>query len=157
MKTWTVDEMMEEKPCAKYTEKVIKNLWAGREQLSLIDILALDIPSADRMWAVWRQDTLTKDQEKSLLDKIVTRAVTNHALNCKIKAVEKWAQKWLSGEDRSQEADWAAAWAANRADRAAYWAARARWESARAVAEAAWAAAEEEYDLQVLDVLSIIS
>ena len=66
---------------------------------------------------------------------------------CKDEQWNKWADKWMSGEDRSEEAAWAA-WGASsaRAERAARaWAAReaaARAAAAaEAAAEAAWAAA----------------
>ena len=54
---------------------------------------------------------------------------------CKDRTFASWANKWLSGEDRSAAtARWAeAAWAAE--------AARAAWATARAAATAAWAAA----------------
>jgi hypothetical protein len=50
-----------------------------------------------------------------------------------------WADKWLSGEDRSSEAAWAAEAAAEAAEAAA-WAAEAAAEAAAAAAWAAWAA-----------------
>jgi hypothetical protein len=35
------------------------------------------------------------------IERIVERAIRNHALHCDIVAVEQWATCWLSGEDRS--------------------------------------------------------
>jgi len=54
-----------------------------------------------------------------------------------------WADRWLSGEDRSAEAAWAAqatSWAAYAAQAAASWAAHAAARAAAAAAWAAWAA-----------------
>ncbi len=101
MKTWTVDEMLAEKPCEKYTRSVITSLWAGRERLTLQDILGLDISARDRMWVVWRPGALLKEQQKSLLETILVRCITTHALHCGIAKVESWAQKWISNENRS--------------------------------------------------------
>ena len=56
MKTWTVAQMLAEKPCSKYTEEVLTKLWAGRETVTLIDILDMDIPDKDKMWGAWRGD-----------------------------------------------------------------------------------------------------
>ena len=146
MKTWTVAQMLAEKPCSKYTEEVLTKLWAGRKKVTLLDILDMDIPDKDKMWGAWKG--LTKKQTVAVLDRIVTRAVTNYALNCGVPEVQQWAADWLSGKDRSTEAArtaraaWAAeaaraAWAARAAGAAeAAWAARA----AGAAAEAAWAA-----------------
>ena len=111
MKTWTVNQMLEEKPCAQYTKGVLTKLWAGREVVDWLDIEKMDIPDADKMWGVWRG--LTKTQIDLVLEKIVTRTITNHALHCGIPSVEKWAVGWLSGEDRTAGA---AAWAARAAE-----------------------------------------
>jgi hypothetical protein len=141
MKTWTVKQMLAEKPCEQYTEEVLTKLWAGCEKVSWLDIEKMDILDADKMWGAWKG--LTKKQTDLVLEKIVTRAITNHALHCGVPAVEKWAGNWLSGEDRS-------AWAAEAA-RAAAWAAARAAEAARAAARAA------ELKLQVADVLAVLT
>ncbi len=38
--------------------------------------------------------------------RIITCAVTNCALHCGIPGVERWAQQWLSGEDRTVRETW---------------------------------------------------
>ena len=78
MKTWTVKQMLEKKPCEQYTEEVLTKLWAGREKVTLLDIIDMDIPDADKLWGAWRG--LTKRQADLVLDKVVNRAITNHAL-----------------------------------------------------------------------------
>jgi len=99
-------------------------------------------------WLLWQLDRLppaTQDQLQPqiarAIEVIVTSAIVEHALDCGVEAVEKWAARWLSGEDRSAWAARAAAAAAAavEAARAAAWAARAAAEAAEA-AEAAWAA-----------------
>ena len=167
MKSWTIGEMLNERPCAEYPRNRIEDLWSGRERLSLRDILRLDIPASDRIWVVCRPGAMTDEQRAAWLERIVTRSVKDHALNCGILTVEAWARNWLNGSDRSRaeaaraaaetEASWAAreaaaaaAWAAAReAAAAAAWAAEteaeatraASWAAARAAADAADAAA----------------
>ena len=100
-----------------------------------------DVSTADRLWVFWR--AATQDQRAATLERIVTRAVTNRCLDCGIDAVEQWAARWLSGEDRSGKAAKAAAELLDTgcAARAAEWmAARAARAAARAAAEAEWAA-----------------
>ena len=80
---------------------------------------------------------MTKKQTKAVLEKIVTRAVTKHALYCGVASVEAWARDWLSGKDRT------AAWAA------AAWAAGA--------ADAAEAAREAEVKHQIADVRAVLA
>jgi hypothetical protein len=178
MKTWTVKQMLAEKPCEQYTEEVLTKLWAGCEKVSWLDIEKMDILDADKMWGAWKG--LTKKQTDLVLEKVVTRAITNHALHCGVPAVEKWAGNWLSGEDRSARAAKAAAsaaWAAKaeEAEATAWAAASAAWaakaEEAEATAwwaaaSAAWAAKAEEAEatawaaelkLQVADVLSVLT
>jgi hypothetical protein len=48
----TVDQIMSLDPCPDYPRKVVTRLWAGRVSLSLSEILDLDIPASDRVWAV---------------------------------------------------------------------------------------------------------
>ena len=55
MKTWTVKQMLAEKPCDRYTEEVLTKLWAGREKVTLLDILDMDIPDADKLYGQQRQ------------------------------------------------------------------------------------------------------
>ena len=134
MKSWTIDEMLAERPCEEYTQERITELWAGRERLSLLEILDLPILAKDIVWVICRRNALTPEQQAEWLECIVTRAIRNHALNCGIPTVEAWAQNWLDGTDRSSTA--AAAWAAW----TAVWASEAAWE-ARAATWTAWAAA----------------
>ena len=167
MKSWTIGEMLNERPCTKYTQERITELWAGRERLTLLEVLDLPILAEDIVWVICRKNALTPEQQAEWLECIVTRAIRNHALNCGILTVEAWARNWLNGSDRSRaeaaraaaetEASWAAreaaaaaAWAAAReAAAAAAWAAEteaeatraASWAAARAAADAADAAA----------------
>ena len=159
MKTWTVEQMLAERPCPQYTEEALTKLWAGRGVVSLPDILNMEIPDVDKMWGSWRG--LTKKQTGLVLEKIITRAVTNHALHCGVLPVEKWADGWLSEKDRSAEAAgaaaraaWAveAAWAAWAAEAAAWaaWAAGAAARAAGAAARAAGAAARATMQEKIL-------
>jgi hypothetical protein len=91
--------------------------------------------------------------ERVPLPEVTTEQIIKFAIHCAKqqvcngKAWNKWADNWLSGEDRSQRAAWAAAWAvawaslaASWASRAASWTAEFKWAAARAAAEAALAA-----------------
>jgi hypothetical protein len=155
MRYWTIDEMQAERPCEEYTRERITELWAGRERLTLMEVLDLPIPAKDIVWVICRNNALTPDQLAEWMERIVTRAIRLHVLNCGIPAVEEWARNWLDGTDRSSESAKAAraateAWEAAKAARAAAapaaaWAAEvAAWEAAEtatwAAGEAAWAA-----------------
>lgn len=45
---------------------------------------------------------LTPDQRSRFLNRVVDRAIRNHALNCGIARVEKWASEWLDGVESSR-------------------------------------------------------
>ena len=173
MKTWTVDEMLAEKPCGwdadGYTRERLEGLFDGRDSMSTLDVCDLDIPPSDIVWVACRG--LGDQDRETWLELIVTRAVTSHALRCGIPDVEAWARNWLSREDRTADAAEAAraiaaARAAARA--AADVAARAAWAAADAAeaaytgaaANAAWAtraAAEAaERQLQVEDLRTVL-
>ena len=177
MKTWTVEERVAERPCPEYTRERIAELWAGREALSLLDILDVPIAAQDRVWVACLPAALPAAVQDAWLERIVSRAVTTHALRCGIPAVEVWAQSWLDGTDRTgaaaRAAARAAAWAAAEAARAAGEAAREAARAARAAAwaaveaagaaareaarEAAWAARAAEREQQIDDLRQILS
>jgi len=49
---YRVDDVLMRRQCAEYEERNIRELFAGRESLSLDEIIALDIPDADKFWAL---------------------------------------------------------------------------------------------------------
>ena len=171
MTTWTIDQMLAEHPCAGYDRARITDLWAGRDAIATRDILVLDIPAVDRIWAALHDPII----RPRVVERIVTRAVTTHALTCGVPAVETWARRWLSGDDRTQAAACAAGAAgaaraagaagaaeAARAARAAWaaWAARAAeaaWAAwAAEAAEAAGAAEAAEWARQLADIRAVL-
>jgi hypothetical protein len=92
-------------------------------------------------WLIWQAGRLPAERLLAVLpallravNRIVDRAVRDHALPC--AATREWAERWLSGEDRTWEGAEEAAMAAvaARAAEAAAWAAE----------EAAWAAEEAD-------------
>ena len=144
MKTWSIDEMLDEDPCDKYHDRdLLERLWAGRERLSILDVLRLSIPADDRLWVATRPGALDASVQSRWIEGIVTRAINRALEVCDVPEFAAWASRWLDGTDRSAETAWesyAAARAALElagAAEAAMWAARA---AARA-AEAGWAAA----------------
>ena len=118
MKSWTIDEMLAERPCEEYTQERITELWAGRERLTLLEVLDLPILAKDIVWVICLRNALTPEQQAEWLERIVTRAIRNHALNCGIPTVEAWAQNWLDGTDRRSTAE------AARAARSTCWGSR---------------------------------
>lgn len=60
----TVADVMRWRPC--YSRDRIKELFAGRTRLTALDILDLDVPVADRFWAVLRETFLPREQIVSL-------------------------------------------------------------------------------------------
>jgi cobalamin biosynthesis Mg chelatase CobN len=137
MTTWTIDQMLAERPCPKYDRARITRLWAGRDAITTRDILALDIPAADRVWAALQDRAI----RQRVAERIVTRAVTTYALTCGEPAVETWARQWLSGENRTAAAARAAAEAA-------------AWAAAEA---AAWGAEAAEQDQQIADLRALMA
>ena len=132
--TYTLERIMALRPCSAYPRSRVRALFGDRKSASLTEILAdTRIPPRDRVWIVCQPSVLTRAQRSAWLERIIARAVTAHALHCGAPQVERWAQAWLDGSDRTRQSA-AEAEEAARAARAA-WAARA----ARA-ARAAWAA-----------------
>jgi hypothetical protein len=63
MQTFTIDEIMDLKPCNEYTRERVEELWDGRESLSLLEICDLPIPVDDIFWVVLLNSDLS-DQVK---------------------------------------------------------------------------------------------
>jgi hypothetical protein len=90
-------------------------------------------------WMLWALEGAGYPIPWDVVDGIVDRAVREHALRCGIPEIERWARRWLSGDDRSDAAAAWAAWAAaHAAEAAASGAYAAAW--ADAAADAARAA-----------------
>jgi len=49
-KKYTVTDIMNKEPCPDYTEEVVTELWAGREELTFKEVCNLDIAIDDRVW-----------------------------------------------------------------------------------------------------------
>jgi len=117
MTTYTIAAVRAMRPCQPtYTTSYLTDLFAGRETVTILDVFDAPIPDADKVWFAVQPGVITKMQIDEFLERTVTRAVTNHALHCGVPEVEEWAKKWLSGEDRSARAAYAAARAADVAD-----------------------------------------
>ena len=112
MKTVTLDQVMSWHPCRDYTRDRIAGLFAGREGLSAIDILGLDIPAKDRVWSVLHKELMTLAQMRQFATACAERAIRKVKTVYKDPAWNAWADAWLSGADRSSKAALAAAaWA----------------------------------------------
>ena len=155
MRTFTVDEMMNCKPC--YTRDRVVELWVGRERCGAHEIINMPIPSEDKIWALSLDGVLTADINQRWKDVFVARVVTNHALTyTACPEVVEWAKAWLGG-NRAASAAWSAAESA--AMSAARLAARsAAWSAAESAAESvAWLAARSaEHDQQIEDLRAIL-
>ena len=123
------------------------------------------VPAGDRLWPFFR--AASQAAQAVVANRAADRQVRAHCLHCGIKTVERWAARWLSGEDRSAAAAWASAsraaraaeeapWAAGRAPRAA---AKAAAAAARAALRpAAWVATwAAERRAQLADAIQVLS
>ena len=171
--TITIDDVMSLDPCSEWPRSRVAGVFGDHASLSLQEILTNeDIPIADRIWLTFRPTVLAPSVRAAAINAIVTRAVRNHALPC--GATKAWAERWLSGDDRTAAAAYAAREAARAAKAAAVAAAKAAvaaawaaWADDAAAAAAPWAAARtayaareaacaEEYRLQIADVLDAL-
>ena len=132
----TADQIISWRPCYRYPDDRVHALVPGLG-LTPLEIAALDIPHADRVWVLLRPKVLGEQGLQVALDRIAVRTVTNHALHCGVPGVEQWAQRWLDGTDRTE--------AAAEAARAAAWA-----------AETAEAARAAEHMLQLYDIVHVL-
>ena len=67
----TKDQVISLKMCESYSTGRVLSLFADRETLSLSDILALDIPSIDKIWIIDKTGLLTEDQHSKIHSSIM--------------------------------------------------------------------------------------
>ena len=97
----TADQIISWRPCPDYPDGRVRQLVPG-QGLTPLEIAALEIPHADRVWVLLRPEVLGEQGLQVALDRIAVRTVTNHALHCRVPVVEGWAQRWLDGTDRTE-------------------------------------------------------
>jgi len=128
----TVELVQSWEPCEDYPEERLRELLG--DGLAPLEVAEVDIPVDDRIWALLRREVLGAGLDR-VLDAIVERAIRRSLGRSGVVAWEAWAERWLSGEDRSAGAAYAARAAAGAAAYAAAYAAYAA-----DAADAAWAA-----------------
>ncbi|MCP4213879.1 MAG: hypothetical protein GY765_04440 [bacterium] len=171
----TVKQVLSWHPCEDYTQERIEKLWDGREALSGLEILGLDISVEDRFWALFRNHFFS-DRELRLMACDFAESVLylyDGDSNAPAEAI-RIARLFADGKATREELDAAyvaaraAARAANAASYAAADAARdanaasyaaadaardATWAAARAACDATWAAAraaEQEKQTEIV-------
>ena len=168
--TVTVDDVMSWEPCKEYSRERVTALFAGRETITAFDVLDMDIPAEDRLWAVLRMvpDPILHEFACRIAEAVLMRERrAGREPDPRSWAAIDAKRKWLRGEIGDKElhaareaawcaamndarcaawqAAWYAAWCAamNDARNAAWYAAwHAAWYAARnAARNAAWSAA----------------
>ena len=133
----TVDDVMACWPCkCGYPRKRVIELAAGRAAMSLPEIMVVGIPAEDRVWLACH--LLPHHSLVQLAERWVERAIRRVYPDASRKW-NRWADRWLSGEDRTEDAA-AAVESARVAAAERHAVARAAVQSAR-VARGKWAAA----------------
>jgi len=70
----TVDNIMAAGPCENYTRERVEALWDGRDALEPEEILALDIPREDIIWAITKV-VIRDDCQRRLLAYNITKEI----------------------------------------------------------------------------------
>lgn len=133
MKKVTIEQFLAFDPC--YSEEQIRELAGTKNEWTSLDILALDIPPEDRLWAVLREEFI----DDPILHEFSCRCAERALSRVKnpdprsLQAIEA-KRAWLRGEITNQEmaAARAAAWCATK---------DAKWDAAQDAVYAAWNAA----------------
>ncbi len=131
----TVEQVLSWHPCEDYTKERIEKLWDGREALSGLEILDLDISVEDRFWALFRNHFFS-DRELRLMACDFAESVLylytgdSDAPKEAIRIARLFAEGKATREEldaayvaADADAAWAAADAARDASRDATWAA----------------------------------
>ena len=116
MKTVSINQVMGWRPCPNYPQKRITELFAGKEFLSWEDVVALDIPTEDKLWALLREDFIP-DRELHLLACDFAEKVLHLTDDPRCAEVIRVKRIWVDGKATYEEL--AAVWDAARADQLA--------------------------------------
>ena len=138
---FTVTDIMNKKPCPDYTEEVVTELWAGREELTFREVCTLDIDVGDRIWIAVRlasratvvswADYCAAEAQKHAS---ASASAADYAADAATNAAAAYAASATSAYAYAAAIDADAAyWAADAAatTAAAYWAADADWTKTR--------------------------
>jgi len=153
----TVKDIMDLEPCEEYTQSRVEDLFAGRRQVTLVEIAHFPIPAEDRLWALLQ---LIKDDRVILLfacdcaERALPLFEAERPDDMRPRRAIEVARAYAKGETTLEElraaraAAWDAAWDAAGAARAARAAAgAAAWDAAWATArDAAWDAGAAAWD-----------
>ena len=122
MQAVTVDQVLSWEPCDDYTPERVTELFAGRETVTALDILAMDIPPDDKLWAVCREELIPAATLHEFACRCAEAALMREREAGREPDTRSWAaieakRAWLRGEIDSEQLSvaWAAAWAAARA------------------------------------------
>ena len=102
MKKVTIDKFLEFYPC--YSEKEIRKIAGEKVEWTALDILALDIPPEDRLWAVLREEFIVAPILHEFACRCAERALSR-VKNPDPRLFEGIETKraWLRGEITNQE------------------------------------------------------
>jgi hypothetical protein len=122
MKKATINKVLSWDPCEGYTEEVIAGLFAGRKAMTALDMLDLDIPDEDRLWAVLREDLIDAPMLHEFACWCAEGALSEQRKRGREPDPRSWAaiaakREWLRGETADDEALYAAESAAEDAAR----------------------------------------
>lgn len=128
----------------RYSNEALAKLLDGRPGWTLLEMADEErVLVKDRVWVLLRPEVLG-EALPGVVETIVERAVRRHALHCSVLDVERWARRWLNGEDRTRAAAKSAAtakaaWVVTAAEATVLAAAARAW-AAEAANAAGWAA-----------------
>ena len=135
----TIDNVMSWEPCKEYTRERVTALFAGRKTITALDVLDMDIPAEDRLWAVLRMvpDPILHEFACRIAEAVLMRERrAGRESDLRYWAAIGAKRKWLWGEidgkelyaarEAAQDVAWCAAWyaawyAARNAARSAAW------------------------------------
>ena len=137
----SVDKVMSWEPCVEYTLERVTKLFGKRKTVSALNILDMDIPPEDRLWAVLHEELIPAPTLHELACRFAESALRAERKAGRDPDPRSWAaieakRAWLRGEITGKQLS-----AAESAAESAAWLA-ARLASESAAESAAWLAAE---------------
>lgn len=117
MIAFTVDDIMREKPCGSYTQKLVEDLFGGRERLTPHDIARLEIPAEERIWILGRLLYRLSPYRSNRVARLIALDVEELRDNSKIVweylitgyniiRLSPWYTEWYSSRNAAFDVAW---------------------------------------------------
>jgi len=104
----TIGQVLSWRPCLEYTRKRLEELFAGRETINVNDVLEMDIPDSDKLWAVLREEFIPAKTLHEFACRVAEQALLKERAAGREPDERSWKaieikRRWMQGAATKEE------------------------------------------------------